>query len=143
MLRTVMLDRSYIFKHWSATLIIAPFLLALWEMFRSEKNGWLDILGMYPLFLFFGLLFSLPALLFYCRLFVLLGKSNMEIAIRKLLLIGFAVLSIAITLWFVDGTLAPMLATAYSVAAIISGFLFKLQSDKEAMPATKDYENGG
>jgi hypothetical protein len=130
-----MLNKSYILKHWGATLGTAPFLPALYEAFFSSGKDWLEILGSYPLFLLFGFLFSLPSLFGYVLLFQLLLKPALPLLVKKLLLIGFAVLGISITFWLIKGSMAPTLGISYSLAAIITGLLFRLKKHNEALPA--------
>jgi hypothetical protein len=86
----------------------------------------IDILPLYLLYLLFGALLSLPALLVYFLLFQLLDRNHLLNFTKKLFLIGSAVLGIAVTFWLIGGTMAPGLGIAYSAAAIVFGFLFQL-----------------
>lgn len=134
-----MLNKSFILKHWGTTLAFAPFLPGLYELIISSERSWLEVIGLYPLFMIFGCLFSLPALLGYFLLFQSLAKAQLSILTKKLLLIGYTVLSIGVTCWLIKGSMMPVLSIAYSAAAIISGFVFRLQSDEEAQPTTSNF----
>jgi hypothetical protein len=102
----------------------------------ATEHDWLKMIGMYHLYLIFGFVFSLPSLLTYYLLFQLLENMPLSLLMKKLLLIGFSVLSIAVTCWLIKGSMMPILGTAYSVAAIISGFQFTLRKDNAALPTT-------
>lgn len=128
------LNVLYVFKHWAATLFVSPFLLSLYGALSSGA-GWVEIATFFPLFLSFGFMFSLPALLGSYLLFLFAKRKPWPVLYRKLLLIAFAVLNIAITFWIIGGSFAPVLGLAYAAGAILFGFVFRLGSRWTADPA--------
>jgi hypothetical protein len=136
-----MIDKAYILKHWTLTLVIAPFLPAIYEGLFLLERGWAKTLELYPLFLIFSFVFSLPALLVYFLLFQVLAKENINPLTMKLVLIGFAVISIALTCWSIKGSMMPVLATSYSISVVFTGLICKLRTG-EVQPTTPASRNG-
>lgn len=94
---------SFPFYHWFATLLLGPFLLALYEYSVSSFG---DIVEMYMITLLFSILLSLPALLCYCVVFYLLNSYKVQIPIAKIILLTFVVIGIVLTFRIINGSLA-------------------------------------
>jgi hypothetical protein len=132
----IMNRKSFILKHWGATLGLAPVIVGIYETLIERNMSPLEFLVYYPLYLLFGFLFSMPALLLYYLLFHVLATKQLSTLVQKLILISFSVFSIAFAFWLIKGKAVFELGIIYSIAAIFSGCILKLKSRKEALPTT-------
>ena len=121
-----MMNPSFPFYHWFATLLLGPLLLALYEYSVSPPG---DTVDMYVITLIFSILLSLPALGCYCVVFYLLNSYKIQIPIAKIILLIFVVIGIIITFQIIDGSLVFEFGVAYSIASIITGLILKLKKN--------------
>ena len=123
------MNRSYPYKHWLTTLVIAPFIPAIFSLFFKMDDGLVfSLLEVYPISFLFSLFFSLPTVAVYYLVFYLLSKRIINLTFVKILLIGIAVIGITITQLIIKGSLSFTIIYAYSIAAIISGLFWKLRT---------------
>lgn len=119
---------DYLFKHWFGTLLLGP---VISQIITYSFNGFnhqivVGLLEVYPLSLFFGLIFSTHTYILYSFLYRFLGQKNSNEYYAKLILIAFAVSGVIITTIIIKGSMMKDIAWSYSISSIISGFIFKL-----------------
>jgi hypothetical protein len=121
--------RNYLLKHWLLTLVLAPFLPDVYMfIFKPASGQMTGLLEIYPLFLFFSLLYSLPTLLVYFIVFMLLIEQGTSPAFTKFILIALTVIGITMTILSIGGSLSSTLIFAYSLASVIAGCLLSIKS---------------
>src|SRR5688500_17698464 len=97
--------RNYLLKHWLLTLVLAPFLPDVYMfIFKPASGQMTGLLEIYPLFLFFSLLYSLPTLLVYFIVFMLLIEQGTSPAFTKFILIALTVIGITMTILSIGGS---------------------------------------
>jgi hypothetical protein len=120
--------RSFLIKHWLTTLILAPFLPSLYDLFfPSIKGQVISLLELYPVTVLMSLFFSLPTFALYYFLFVLLDRKNVSPLVAKILLISISMVGITITFLLIGGSYSIVSMIAYSVSVLISGLLYRLK----------------
>src|SRR5690606_17492954 len=85
---------SYLFKHWFATLLIAPVLCQLYA-FVNEDIALLIVF--YPITLLVSFLYSLPIVIIYTLLFYYFWLEEISIPTAKIFFISIAVTGTFIT----------------------------------------------
>lgn len=131
------MDQNYLIKHWLTTLILAPFLLWLYEIIFSPISGLVvGLFEVYPITFIFSFLFSLPTVIVYLLIFKLLIKQNINPALSKIILISLTVIGITSTILIIGGSLSWRLIFAFSLSSIIAGSIFKINThpDTEKSP---------
>ena len=122
------MNQDYLFKHWLATLVFAPFLTSAYTNILKIPNELIvDLLDIYPAALLFSIFFSLPTFLVYFLIFRLLIKHDMTPGATKVILIALTVLGISMTILTLVGSLSATLIFGYSMTSIISGCFFKIK----------------
>ncbi len=122
------MNENYPLQHWLTTLLLAPFLPPIYEMIFEPRSGQiLSLLEVYFISLVFSFIFSLPTLFIYYLVFRFIAKRNIKPLAMKFILIVLTIMGITITLLLIGGSLVPTLIFAYSLAAILTGFLFKIK----------------
>ncbi|MDB5197452.1 MAG: hypothetical protein JWP88_1823 [Flaviaesturariibacter sp.] len=120
------MDKSYRGKHWLLTLLIGPLLPYFFGLIYLplQERGSLET---YPLFVMFGIVFSLPVLGLYCIVFKILNdRNNLPIILNKTILNLTVIIGVFITFQVIKGTIAIPMSMGYSVAAMLSSFFIKL-----------------
>ena len=117
---------SFPFYHWFTTLLLGPFLIALYEGIVSLSP---DIVELYVIILLFSISLSLPVLLCYCFVFFLLNSYKVHVPIAKTILLAFVVIGIIITFQIIRGSFAFEFGVAYAIASIITGLILKLKKN--------------
>lgn len=121
------MNQSYILKHWLATLIVAPFLPSLYELiFGSIKGQIVGLLEVYPITIIFSVIFSIPTLVIYYFIFIFLIRNPINSFLVKSILISWTIVGIVITILMIGGSLSKTLIFSYSLAAIVTGTLFRI-----------------
>ena len=111
---------SYLFKHWSATLLL-PLLLT-----KILYNESIELLTIGFLF---GFIFSLPTYAFYALIFKSLQEETISISLKKIILIGISVFGICVTFALMSGDLKGVFTYdvfIYIISSLITGFFFRL-----------------
>ena len=123
------MDRSYLFKHWLTTLIFAPFLPTVYDIFITPIGGEsYGLLDLYPVVLIFSFVLSIPTIIVYYFVFSYLIKLKANPVFTKLILITLTIIGIAITLLAIDGTMAMTLLYSFSLSTILFGTLLRIKS---------------
>ena len=122
-----MTDKFYPLKHWFATLVCGPILLIIFEAISSNASGLAEA---YPLFLLFGIAFSLPCLALYWVFFLFLLKMKTPPLTAKTILKVIAIAIIFISSEIIKGSLILKVPLPYSVAIVLTSFFIRF-SEKE------------
>lgn len=118
---------SYLFKHWFATLTLAPIISEIINLlFTPNSNKILGLLEVYPITVIFGFIFSVPTYIIYFLVYYFLGIKNINIKTSKLILITLAVIGIIVSFSITFNNREPEITIAYILSSIISGIIFKL-----------------
>jgi hypothetical protein len=123
--------KKYIIGHWALTILLTPFMSQAIDFFFGENpHQVVALLEVYPVSLFFSIVFSLPTFLIYLICFYFLSKQEVTLVIAKLILIIISVLGIFITQTIIKGTMSNDITIAYSISSIIVGLALKLKETK-------------
>jgi hypothetical protein len=119
---------SYIFKHWCFTLLTGPLALAAWQLLSNPQKLDADrVFGFYIIIFVYSIFFSIPALVVYALMFILLKHYRVKPVIAKTVLIVLTVFGIVITFSSLGGSSLLELTGAYSFATIVTGILLKIK----------------
>jgi len=112
---------SYLFKHWSATLIM-PLLLT-----KIHHNYSIELLAIGFLF---GFVFSIPTYVFYAIVFQSLQEETISITVKKIILIATSTFGIIVTFALISGDLKGVFTYdvfIYIISSVITGIFFRLK----------------
>lgn len=124
----------YVIKHWVLTLFLAPLTSqAIHYTLGTNPHQIVGLLVVYPITLFFSLVFSLPTFLVYLACFNFLSKRDINFALLKVVLIAVSVLGIYITQTIIKGTMSQDIIIAYSATVIIVGLILRIRNTKTKM----------
>lgn len=119
-------NNFYPIAHWSLTIATGPLFLILFDFIQGNPVS--DIAELYSIFVFYGLFFSLPALVFYAIVFYTQVKKDFSDINLKILLILTTVGTIFCTFFVlasnINGAFLYILS-GYAMPAIIFGLLLK------------------
>src|SRR5690606_22152493 len=118
---------SYLFKHWFATLLIAPFLTDL--LFYIDPNnhkigGFVEV---YPIIIWLSFLFSIPTYAVYSIVFYYLKKKQFSLIFSKRILTAISVVGIFITFTLIFPDIYFPATLAYMLTSLVTGIFFKLE----------------
>ncbi len=119
------MNRSYIFKHWLATILIAAVFLPIYGGY--ENHAILGELWLVPYFLIGGALFSLPTLFANVFALFILGRYKVNVKWVRPILISLTVIGICLTCYILSKTMALELVLSYCVIAVICGLVFQVE----------------
>ncbi len=118
---------SYLFKHWFATLTLAPIISEIINLlFIPNPNKIMGLLEVYPITVIFGFIFSIPTYIIYYLAYYVLGSKNINIKTSKSILITLAVIGIIVSFSITFNNRESETTIAYILTSIISGIIFKL-----------------
>ena len=118
---------SYLFKHWGATLLLGPFMLLIQQFIYSAYFDLSGFIESYILLVGFSFLFSIPTFICCVILFNYLIDKEIGVKNAKLLIISTTVFGVFLSFLIIFGSVSLEFSIGYSVAAIISGMMFKLK----------------
>ncbi len=124
-------NNTYPFKHWMTSLALSP-LIILSEAVVFSQNLQInsDTIGLYMLYVAFGLFFSLPVFIAYLLIFNLLMRTAKSTFLIKMTLNLIAVIGVFITIKLLGGTaMTTSVAVMYSMAIIASSFFYKIKKE--------------
>ena|SRR5215217_1126460 len=129
---------SYPLRQWLITISLGPLILPLIELSLNNFRNAIGLLEVYPLFLLFGIAFSLPTLLVYFIIYRFLTKRQNPEWIVKANLNLVAILGIAATYRFnlTKGNLTLKLFIAYCSVILLSSIILRLNTKQNALPLT-------
>ncbi|MGY2134898.1 hypothetical protein ACW9KT_21890 [Hymenobacter sp. HD11105] len=116
-------NTSYPFEWWAATLLLGPTLLVLLGVVEGQG---LRSVETWPLFLLFGLVFSLPALAVCWGAHAWLINTRYSAFAIKLLLNGVAIAGVLLTFLLLGGSMALLLSAVYSSSTVLASCCFRL-----------------
>ena len=123
-------NSAYPFKHWFSSLIVAPLILMVQDYF-SGNNSFSNAIGIYMLFIIFGLFFSFPVFVLYFILYNFLIGKNFKTITTKVILNFATIAGVFVTIKLIGGSAMTVnLALYYSVTIIICSFFFKIKTQK-------------
>src|SRR5690554_478496 len=120
---------SYLFKHWFATLLIAPFLSDLFFYVNPSNAKIGGLLSGYFVVFFMSFMFSLPTYIMYAAVFYYLKKKKFSLIFSKKMLIAISMVGVFITFASVFPDMYFPVTLAYMLASLITGIFFKLEKD--------------
>ena len=120
---------SYLIGHWVLTLLIAPFTSqAIQYIWGTNPHQVVGLLEVYPISLFFSIVFSLPTFLIYLTCFYFLSKHEIKWTLSKLILISVSAIGVFITMTIIKGSMSHDIEIAYSFTALIVGLILKIRT---------------
>lgn len=122
---------AYPFKHWFATLALAPLMLFGLALIKDPGGFSDDAPGWYAIYFAAGIFFSFPTFIIYYIGYVLLERKKIAPVFIKIILNAEAILGVYITLNFIGGSLSPDLYIPYFVSVIVSSFFIKTDDGDE------------
>src|SRR5262245_47494649 len=121
------MKNSYLIDHWLLTLLIAPFTSQVIELiWGTNPHQVVGLLVVYPVTVFFSIVFSIPTFLIYLTCFYFLSKQDINTMMSKFILITITIFGIYITQTVVKGTMSQEIIIAYSVTAFFVGLALRL-----------------
>jgi hypothetical protein len=117
---------KYPVKHWLTTLTLGPLLMIIYDAFISTRlmN---ESVGIYILFLMFGVCFSLPAFFLYLFIYNRIIKEKISnLSIKTILNVIGVTLVIAIFL-LIKGSMSQLLIFCYSIAIVVGSLFYRLR----------------
>ena len=118
----------YPVRHWLTSLAVGPLLVFISNIvINSADINANDFFANYILLFFFGLIFSLPTIVFYYVVYNLLIKRQTSPVIIKIILDIVAVLGMCLTLHLIGGTAIPGMYAPYSTAIVVCSLFYKTE----------------
>lgn len=114
-------DGTYPFFVWSASLVLAPLLLFIWMLVRNQLGPADGIFIFLFLFVIYGALFSVPALVFYYAGYLLISRLNIQVVYLKALSALVGLVCMLVTLYLFD---LIVLAYVYAPGILIPSMIF-------------------
>ncbi|MGC3945563.1 MAG: hypothetical protein QM762_13770 [Chryseolinea sp.] len=117
---------GYPIKHWLTSLIIGPTIMIVYDTIDNSKlmN---DAIGVYVLFVSFGILFSIPTFIVYAWTYNAIIKTDKSNLAIKAVLITLAILGVVVTFSLIKGTLIFKASIFYSVGLIIGSLFYNVR----------------
>ena len=120
------MNLGYPIKHWLTSLIIGPTIMIIYDTIDNSKLM-IDAVGVYFLFVTFGLFFSLPTFILYALTYNSIIKTNKSNLTIKTILNILGILGIVVTFSLIKGTLTMKASIFYSTALMIASLCFKVR----------------
>lgn len=119
---------NYLFKHWFATLLIAPFLSDLFLYINPANSNIGGFVSVYPIVFIISLIYSAPTYVVYALFFYFLKKETVAIIYSKIILIIIAAIGVILTFLTTFGLNDELpILLGYICASILTGIFFKLE----------------
>jgi len=116
---------SYYFKHWLTTVFLGSLIL-VYSM-NSSSSFFTVSIEIYLFALLLSGFFSMPTFTVLAFVFNYLNEYEIDVKTVKTLLISITLLGVPLTQWIGLNDISLEITISYSLAAIISGMLFKLK----------------
>lgn len=117
---------SYIFKHWIGTLLLGTTLLTISPGFNPlNSSGVGQTLLFSILWFYYSSIYSIPTLICYTLAFYWLKNNTLKVNWIKMTLILITLAGITMTVGLTVQLIEP--AIYYSIAALVTGILFKIE----------------
>lgn len=117
-------DNFYPVVHWLTSLLVAPFVhyLSLRVLQGAHVSG---LLGLFWVYVVYGLFYSLPAFLLYYICFRMLASRFESDLYLKIVFNTGAILCAAVTFYWIDNQVVYNLTATYAVTIILCSLFFK------------------
>ena len=109
-----------IIKLWILTLLIAPFIYAIFDLYYDIDGQVITLLEVYPISIIFSIIFSIPTLLAVLLLNKEIKKLKINGLLNKLIILALTVLGLITTLIMIGGSLIPVLTLTFTASLIVS-----------------------
>ncbi len=117
---------SYIFKHWIGTLLLGNILVSIFPGFNPINSSGIGLTILISiLWLCYSAIYSIPTLVCYILAFSWFKDNTLNVNWIKMTLILVTLAGITVTVALTVGSMD--VAIYYSIAAIITGILFKIE----------------
>jgi hypothetical protein len=137
-MKRTLTENSYPFKHWLTSLAVGPLILMTQDIV-SGNNNLNDAVGIYFLFVVFGLFYSFPVFILYLLLFSFLIRKTDSAFIVKTVLNLITIIGGFFTIKLIGGTMmTPILASYYAVALIVCSLFYKIKEQNALKDHTLD-----
>ena len=129
------MKKNYFFKHWLTTILLGPLLPIVFSLIFGDKYGQEDSqFELYLIFLPFAAVLSMPTLFMYYLIYNYLKTTDIKPTYIKLTLIIWTIFGISMTLIFLIGQSSLSYIIIYSIAAIISRLIWKIDVEETEIP---------
>lgn len=119
------MNKLYPIQLWLTTIVfVAPLLIILVGLINEE---WIMGLEVIPLFIMFGIVFSLPSLLVCFAAYKILTVKISSPILIKILLNLILVGAVLITFALISGSLASRLSIVYSASIVIASLFYSVK----------------
>lgn len=117
---------SYIFQHWIGTLLLGTTLVTISPGFNPLNSSGIGTMMLFSiLWLWYSLIYSIPTLVCYTLAFYWFKNNTLNVNWIKMTLILITLAGITMTMGLTVQSRES--AIYYSIAAIITGILFKIE----------------
>ena len=113
-------------KLWILTLLISPFVYAVFILVIKEKGQVVSLLDLLLVTFIFSIMFSLPPFLIASLVNKITSKLRISDLNRKLINISIAGIGLICTLLYISGSTMPVLIGAYIISLIMAAILLEL-----------------
>ncbi len=113
-------------KLWILTLLISPFVYAVFILVIKEKGQVVSLLELLLVTFIFSIMFSLPPFLIASLVNKITSKLRISDLNRKLINISIAGIGLICTLLYISGSTMPVLIGAYIISLIMAAILLEL-----------------
>lgn len=120
------MNMAYPLKHWLTSLVIGPLIMITYDAVTSSKLM-VDAIGVFFLFLAFGLLLSLPTFILYIFTFTTLIKKEISNLTVKIILNMLAIIGTVLTFLIIQGSMTEFLIICYSTSLIVGSLLYRVR----------------
>ncbi len=125
-LRDIEMNFAYPLKHWLTSLVTGPIIMITYDTVTSSKLMG-DAIGIFFLFVTFGLLISLPTFILYVLTFTTLIKKEISNLTLKIVLNTLAITGTVLTFLIIKGSMTELLIICYSTALIVGSFFYRVR----------------
>jgi len=119
-------SNKHLIKLWIITLLLAPFVYAVYELVVGVDGQVVTLLEVLPITLIFSIAFSLPTLLIAFLVNKLNSVQFFSFRVRKLINVIVAAIGLIITLLIIRGSLIPTLIKTYLISLGIAAIIMEL-----------------
>ncbi|WP_159038392.1 hypothetical protein [Brumimicrobium mesophilum] len=116
---------SYYFKHWFTTVVLGSMIFMFLNdstvPFSSSSFEW------FLIYILFSAAFSFPTFTILAVIFQYFDDIEVDLKTAKAVLISLTSLGVVLTQLIMTNDISFVISFSYSIAAIISGMLFKLR----------------
>src|SRR4030095_3853298 len=114
---------GYPLKHWLTSLTIGPLIVIIYDAISNSKLM-TDAVGIYFLFVAYGLFFSLPVFALYVLTFNKIIKTDKSDLVIKIVLNAIGAIGIIVTFLIIKGSITMLASVSYSIALIIASIFY-------------------